>query len=117
MGEINDRDVCDVLDDMCTTKVEYDRDNNRTIYWDEIPFLKVLDLGECVVADVPISGEFAYYTKLEELIFPKNIIETSSYEAFADSYKLKKVVLPETLEKLSYCSFYDIGGNPLHWPI
>lgn len=105
VGEINASDVFDVLDDMCTSYVEYDRQDNCTVFYDEPPFLKVLDLGECAVVDEPVLGDFAFHAKLEELIFPKNIIRTSEYDAFENSDKLKRVVLPDTLEKLSSSSF------------
>lgn len=105
VGKINNRDVFDVIDDMCTTYGEFDLEDNRITYYDEPPFLKILDLGECVLVDDSFFGGFAYYSKLEELIFPKNIIETNEFDAFSNSVKLKRVVLPETLEKLSDNSF------------
>lgn len=104
VGEINNADLSSVLDDMCSSEVSFDSDDLPIIAYDEPPFLKVLDLGDCTVVDGLYFGDFAYYSKLEELIFPKNVIQTSE-DAFSDSFSLKKVILPDTLKKISYGTF------------
>lgn len=104
VGEINNADLSSVLDDMCSSEVSFDSDDLSIIAYDEPPFLKVLDLGDCTVVDGLYFGDFAYYSKLEELIFPKNVIQTSE-DAFSSSFSLKKVILPDTLKTISYGTF------------
>ena len=66
-GVLNSKDF-EVLDDMCSSEVEIDDNDIHTVKVDEPPFLTVLDLGECTLADNPYLGEFTYYSKLEKFI-------------------------------------------------
>ncbi|WOC50815.1 hypothetical protein BPO_0168 [Bergeyella porcorum] len=71
-GFLNSKDF-DVLDDMCTSDVEIDYEDNHTICMEEPPFLISLDLGESTLIDKPFLSEFTYYPKLERFVCPKNL--------------------------------------------
>jgi len=105
-GYINAKDF-DVLDDMCTSWGYYDDDDNYIMDENEPPFLKVLDLGDCLMKGKAVLGEFTYHSKLEEVILPKNLESTGNgYDgAFRDSVFLAKVVFPETLKEIGYGTF------------
>jgi len=103
-GYINSKDF-DVLDYMCTSWGINDDDDNYIMYEDEPPFLKVLDLGNCIIKGRPVLGEFAYHSKLEEIILPKNLISTGDCEVFCDSVFLEKVIFPDTLKEIGYGTF------------
>lgn len=102
-GYINSKDF-DVLEDMCTSWGEFDEDDNFLIYEKEPPYLKVLDLGDCIMKGRAVLGDFTYHSKLEEVILPKNLENTSSsFEGtFCDSVFLKRVVFPQTLREIGY---------------
>ena len=76
-GNINAKDF-DVLDDMCTSWGSFDDDDNYIMEENEPPFLKVLDLGDCLMEGKAVFGEFTYHSKLEEIILPKNLENTSN---------------------------------------
>jgi hypothetical protein len=105
-GCINSKDF-DVVDNMCTCWCDIDEDDNHTIKDDESPFLTVLDLGDCVMEGEAILPEFTYYSKLEEIVLPKNLVSTGSEwdGTFENSERLKKVVVPETLEEFAHGTF------------
>lgn len=105
-GYINSKDF-DVLDDMCTSWGTFDEDDNYIIYENEPPFLKVLDLGDCIMKGKAVLGDFTYRSKLKEVILPKNLENTSNgFEGtFSDSVFLTKVVFPKTLKEIGYGTF------------
>jgi hypothetical protein len=105
-GYINSKDF-DVLDDMCTSWGEFDEDDNYIMDENEPPFLKVLDLGDCIMEGKAVLGEFTYYSKLEEVILPKNLENTSNdFEGtFQESVLLTKVVFPDTLKEIGHGTF------------
>lgn len=102
-GYINNKDF-DMLDDMCTSWGSFDDDDNYIMDENEPPFLKVLDLGESIIKGEPVLPDFTYYSKLEEIILPKNL-ENTGKEVFCDSVFLTKVVLPDTLKEIGYRTF------------
>lgn len=103
-GFLNDKDF-DVLDDMCSCYGEFDDDDNFIPYPDEPPFLTVLDLGDCILTDKSILGEFTYYSRLEKFICPKNLKATCDLGVFENSLLLKTVVLPSTFKEFGYLTF------------
>lgn len=108
-GFLNSKDF-DVLDDMCTSEVEIDDNDNHTINFDEPPFLTVLDLGDSSLTDNPYLGEFTYYSKLEKLVCPKNLEGTSDLEVFENSTFLKIVVVPETFREFGSGTFLNCAS-------
>ena len=105
-GYINSKDF-DVLDDMCTSWGEFDEDDNYIIYENEPPYLKVLDLGDCIMKGRAVLGDFTYHSKLEKVILPKNLKNTSNglEGTFNDSVFLKRVVFPNTFREIGYGTF------------
>lgn len=105
-GYINAKDF-DVLDDMCASCGSFDDADNYIMDENEPPFLKVLDLGDCIMEGKAILGEFTYHSKLEEVVLPKNLKNTSygCEGAFQDSVYLTKVVFPDTLKEIGYGTF------------
>ncbi|MDR1722861.1 MAG: hypothetical protein LBR84_02825 [Tannerella sp.] len=74
-GFINEKDF-DVLDDMCSSNGEHIGDvpyDEFVIDDNEPPFLKFLDMGECFMEGETTLPYFTYYSKLEEVILPRNI--------------------------------------------
>lgn len=102
-GNINSKDF-DILEDMCTSWGTYDEDDNYIMKEKEPPFLKVLDLGKCVMKGQASLGEFTYHSKLEKVILPKNLISTG-VKAFEDSIFLNEVILPSTLIEIGSGTF------------
>jgi len=92
---------------MCTSWGKFDEDDNYIIYENEPPYLKVLDLGDCIMKGRAVLRGFTYHSKLEEIILPKNLKNTSSgFEGtFSDSVFLKRVVFPKTLREIGYGTF------------
>ena len=106
-GYINTEDF-DVLDDMCTCWGSYDDDDNYKMDENEPPFLKVLDLGDCIMEGKAILSDFTYHSKLEKVILPKNLENTSGCEGtFENSVFLKKVVFPDSLREIGYGTFMN----------
>ena len=105
-GQINLNDF-DVLDDMCTSDGYYDDYDNYIMNENKPPFLKVLDLGDCIMEGKAILNDFTYYSKLEEVILPQNLESTGEEETFRDSVFLTKVVCPDTLKEIGYGSFIN----------
>lgn len=103
-GLLNSKDF-DVLDDMCTSYVEFDEDDNHIIDINEPPFLTDLDLGESSLIGKPYLGEFTYYSKLERFVCPKNLVGTHDVRVFEGSEYLKTVVIPETFKEFGYGTF------------
>lgn len=92
---------------MCSSCGSYDDDDNYIMDENEPPFLKVLDLGDCIMEDEAVLGEFAYHSKLEEVVLPKNLVNTSNgYDGtFESSVFLTKAVFPDTLREIGYGTF------------
>lgn len=105
-GFLNSKDF-DVLDDMCTSDVEIDYEDNHTICMEEPPFLISLDLGESTLIDKPFLSEFTYYSKLERFVCPKNLEGTNDVLVFENSFFLKTVVIPETFKEFGYGTFMN----------
>ncbi|SHG05443.1 Leucine rich repeat-containing protein [Mariniphaga anaerophila] len=105
-GFLNSKDF-DFLDDMCSSEVEFDEDDNHSIYFNEPPFLTDLDLGDCYLTDKPYLGDFTYYSKLGKFVCPKNLEGTSDVEVFENSMLLKSVVIPETFKEFGYGTFMN----------
>lgn len=107
-GYIKSKDF-DVLDSMTTSWGEFDEDDNFIIYEDEPPFLKVLDLGECIKMGAKGFGDFTFHSKLEKIILPKNLKTTSLNFAYAfeNSVYLKEVILNNTLKEIGDGSFIN----------
>ena len=105
-GNINTKDF-DVLDDMCTSCGSYDYDDNYKMDENAPPFLKVLDLGDCIMEGKAVLGGFTYHSKLEEVVLPKNLENTSDGRetTFESSVFLTKVVFPKTLKEIGYGTF------------
>lgn len=108
-GFLNSKDF-DVLDDMCTSCVDIDEDDNHTVRLDEPPFLTKLDLGECGMTGDPYLGEFTYYSKLEKLICPFNLEAISDLSVFENSTYLKTVVVPETFKEFGNGTFMNCSS-------
>jgi hypothetical protein len=62
-GFFNSKDF-DVLDEMCTSMVDIDDDDNHTVIDDEPPFLKILDMDECFMEGETTLPYFTYYSNL-----------------------------------------------------
>ena len=105
-GLLNLKDF-DVLDTMCTSRVDFDEDDNYTIIEDKSPFLKVLDLGDSILLDDFVLGGFTYYSKLDKIVLPKNMESTGKMSVFKDSINLKTVVVPETLKEYGFGTFMN----------
>ncbi len=103
-GLLNRKDF-DVLDDMCSSWVEYDEDDNAIVDVNEPPLLKDLDLGDCILFDKPYIGEFTYHSKIERFVCPKNLEGINEYLVFEDAAQLETVVLPETFKEFGYGTF------------
>lgn len=93
-GFLNSKDF-DVLDEMCTSEVRFDDNDNATVNLHEPPFLTILDLGDCLLTDNEYLGEFTYYSKLEKFVCPKNLKGTGNMNIFENSTFLKTVEIPE----------------------
>ncbi len=106
-GHINSKDF-DVLDDMCTCWCDMDEDDNHIVNIDEPPFLKYLDLGDCLLLpDYPYLPEFTYYSKLEKFVSPRNLESTTDLHIFENSQFLKQVVLSDTLKEIGNSTFLN----------
>lgn len=103
-GTLNSKDF-DVLEDMCLSWVEYDEDDNAIIDVNEPPFLKDLDLGDCILVGNPYLWDFTYHSKIERFICPKNLEGTNENLVFEDAACLKTVVIPETFKIFGFGTF------------
>jgi hypothetical protein len=103
-GTLNSKDF-DVLDDMCSSWVEYDEDDNAIIDVNEPPFLKDLDLGDSILVGNPYLWDFTYHSKIERFVCPKNLEGTNENLVFEDAVHLKTVVIPETYKEFGYGTF------------
>ncbi|MDR1543553.1 MAG: leucine-rich repeat domain-containing protein [Prevotellaceae bacterium] len=108
-GHINSKDF-DVLDDICSSNGKFigeAPDNEFIITKNEPPYLTHLDMENCIMEGKTTLPYFTYYSKLEEVILPKNVTKIGSDidPVFENSYKLKKVIFPATLKEISSCSF------------
>jgi len=105
-GNINIKDFR-VLEDMCDSWWEYDEDENCIIDESEPPFLKVLDLGDCLIEDGYNMQSFAYKSKLKEIVLPKNltILGGELEGAFEENPFLTKVILPNSLREIDNSAF------------
>jgi len=103
-GQLNSSDF-DVLDDMCTSWGEFDEYDNFIIDDETSPSLIDLDLGESILIDSKILGEFTYYSKLERFVFPKNTQKICDSNVFENSFFLETVEFSENLKVVGYCAF------------
>lgn len=103
-GFLNSDDFFE-FDEMCSSEVSIDEYDYHTVKIDEPPFLTHLDLGECVFTDIPYIGEFTYYSKLKEVILPKNTEATANFGVFENSRFLTKVVVPDTFTSFGNGTF------------
>lgn len=104
-GYVNSIDF-DVLDDMCTCWCDIDDDDNQIVNVDEPPFLKCLNLGDCLLLPNSLP-EFTYYSKLEKFVSPRNLESTTDSHIFENSQFLKQVVLSEALKEIGNNTFLN----------
>jgi hypothetical protein len=105
-GALNSKDF-DVLDDMCTVWSEYDENDNPVINEDRPPFLKDLDLGDCILVDKPYLNDFTYHSRLERFVCPKNLEGINDSMGFEDEAHLKTVVIPENFKEFGNATFFN----------
>lgn len=105
-GEINAKDVDDVLDEMCSSDGHYEGDapdDEWIIHEKSSPRLRFLDLSECNFVDGNKFPDGCWYTLLQYIAFPQGIENTTSSEyssAFELAPKLETVILPEGLKEV-----------------
>lgn len=102
-GELNAKDVDDVLDDMCSSEGNYvgDAPNDEWVTnIEDSPKLRILDMSECRYVDGDNFSYMGWYTLLEYLAFPQGITDVCDEDdtGYKCAANLHTIILPDGLK-------------------